>query len=620
MAESLSPLTYGTIVGRYVAIVADTPDETFSGGGADNNDLPDVAPLSATVTFVPTAPRVLVPLADAGPATVMLAPVIADLSFDGRLSVGGQRYVKLVATDDPNVTPRDFEYEVRFSNAFYNGTPIVIPSFIIKVPGGTTIDLTTVTPVQKTGGTYITQGPRGEKGEKGDPAAFDEGAREVVARIAEESVTELVADGLTDGRKLVTRDSTGAFEASAISSLGGALAPRFAPYSAARPGCRWVALGDSLTRGTVDDAPIAGKTNVSISDSWPGFAAMLSGQKLTLVKNAGITANTTAMMLARFDQDVTPYAPTLVTVGSGTNEFLMGVPFEVYRADFIKLIAKVRSIGAVPVIVSLLPNQTQRQRAATWVKWQRSYAAQQGIPFIDFWSLLIDPTTGILNGTAVTPDGTHPGVGGMIAMARYASKFLLDIVAPNAVPILTDNADTDSLLSNPLFLGGVNGAGVADGWLVEPAAPAGSFFGVAADPAFCLGNFQKIERNATTSDLVLHQGIGLVDGSGAPSNQKVAPGDRIITMLRFKSEIYYGSRSGSDTIRLKFGAGPVRDIYTGTAPLNDGVTIYHEDTVPANANQIDLSYVGGPGSGMAWLGQVSIINATRGGLVVGSAF
>jgi lysophospholipase L1-like esterase len=415
---------------------------------------------------------------------------------------------------------------------------------------------------------------------------------------------------IDDKTKLFDETVMGAIDAELSKNLGQA----FGPITAARPGCRLVAFGTSLTRGTVDSAPIAGKTNVSESDSWPGFASLVSGQKITLIKNAGITANTTAMMLDRFDTDVTPYAPTVVTLDGGTNEILTGVPFDTYKANFIALIAKVRAIGAVPVIASILPNQTQRQKAATWVKWQRSYAAQEGIPFLDFWTLLVDPATGILNSTAATSDGTHPGVGGMVAMGRYASEFLLNLVAPNAVPILTDNNDTDFLLSNPLFYGAPSAAGLAPSWSVEGATPTGAMFSVGSDPVFCLGNFQKIERNATTTDTIVHQGFGLA------SNPKVSAGDRIITILRFKSEIYYGNRSGSDTIRLRFGVGPVRDIYVGTAPLNGGVTVYHEDVVPEGANQIDLSYIGGPGSGMAWLGQATIINATRGGLVVGSAY
>jgi lysophospholipase L1-like esterase len=148
-------------------------------------------------------------------------------------------------------------------------------------------------------------------------------------------------------------------------------------YSRSRPGNRWVALGTSLSRGFTDDAPIAGKTNVAIQASWPTFTSVLSGQRINLIKNAGITGNLVSQMLTRFDTDVTPYAPNIVTVDGGTNEFLTGVPFATFQTNFIALITKIRSIGAVPVIASILPNTTQRQLAATWVKWQRTYAAQQ---------------------------------------------------------------------------------------------------------------------------------------------------------------------------------------------------------------------------------------------------
>jgi lysophospholipase L1-like esterase len=385
-------------------------------------------------------------------------------------------------------------------------------------------------------------------------------------------------------------------------------------YSRSRPGNRWVALGTSLSRGFTDDAPIAGKTNVAIQASWPTFTSVLSGQRINLIKNAGITGNLVSQMLTRFDTDVTPYAPNIVTVDGGTNEFLTGVPFATFQTNFIALITKIRSIGAVPVIASILPNTTQRQLAATWVKWQRTYAAQQGIEFLDFWNLLVDPTSGILNSTAASGDGTHPGVGGYLAMANYVIPRLTALM-PDTVPtLITDNQDSDSLLANPLFLGSPVG-GVAPSWTAQ-TNPSGATYSVGTDANVALGNLQIIQRNATASDTILQQGVGL---SGNPN---VSIGERIIVSGKLYTQDFSGTKSGNDIIRIDFGVGTPRDIYLDASWLNNtnGGRFYHEAIVPAGATQIKLMYIGNAGSGTAKLGQITVLNATRLNMVVGSAY
>lgn len=394
------------------------------------------------------------------------------------------------------------------------------------------------------------------------------------------------------------------------SSMRGA----YATAKGSRPGNRWVALGTSLTRGATDEAPIAGKTNVAIQAAWPTFTSMLSDQRITLVKNAGITANTTQMMLDRFDADVTPYKPTIVTLDGGTNEFLTSIPFATFKTNFIALIAKIRAIGATPVIASILPNSTQRQLAASWVKWQRAYAAQEGIVFLDFWTLLVNPTTGILNSTAASADGTHPGLGGYLAMATLARDKLLALVPPNTPSIITDDTDTDSILANPLFTGTAVG-GLAPSWLAQ-AQPAGATFAVGTDATFCLGNFQQIQRTATTVDTILQQGVGL---SG---NTKVSIGERIIVTGKIFTTHSGGAKSGNEIVRLDFGVGTPRDLYIGDAWLDaaGGARFWHDAIVPAGATQIKVMYIGNAGSGTAKLGQVSALNATRLSLDVGAAY
>lgn len=381
-----------------------------------------------------------------------------------------------------------------------------------------------------------------------------------------------------------------------------------------RIGNRWVALGTSLTRGATDDAPIAGKTDISYQAEWPRFAAMRSDQQITLVKNAGVTGNLASDMITRFATDVTPYAPNIVTLDAGTNEFLTAVPFATFKTNFITLIGMIRAIGATPVVVLILPNSTQRQTAASWSQWQRAYCGTQGIPIIDFWPLLCDPTTGTLNSTAGSSDGTHPGLSGLLAMAPVVIAALLPLVPVNHPPILNDNVDTNNALTNGLFLG-TPVAGIAPSWSAS-ASPAGATFTVGTDATnFPAGNYQEIGRQATTGDTILHQGVGL---SGNPN---FAVGDKIIVTLRFYSTNKLGAKNGNDNIQINFGDGNPRFIFINSSYQDHGPTrIYTEHTIPATANQIDIAYIGNAGDGVARLGQVSVLNATRLGLPTPGAF
>lgn len=162
MVETLAPLKYGTVVGRYLAVVGDT--------SSDPDKLPDAVPLSGTITFTPMVNRLLVPNALPVPATVMPMKVDCILDSAGYLSYGGERKVVLLATDDPDTNPMDFVWKVTFD--LKHGTQIVtvdpfyleVPTFdfIATSPPDEPVDLTLATPVEFVNGVQTTQGAPGK--------------------------------------------------------------------------------------------------------------------------------------------------------------------------------------------------------------------------------------------------------------------------------------------------------------------------------------------------------------------------------------------------------------------------------------------------------------------------
>ena len=152
-------MQYGTVTGRFLAAVVDTP--------ADEDLEPDAVPLAGTVTFTPSAQALRVVTAG---ATILPMPISGTLDADGYLTLNGTRGISLIATDTDETNPRDFTYKVTFTGLNYGGVPVAYPGFSIAVPAGQTINLTEVAPVAEAKGAIIT---RGEKGEPGGTFTYD---------------------------------------------------------------------------------------------------------------------------------------------------------------------------------------------------------------------------------------------------------------------------------------------------------------------------------------------------------------------------------------------------------------------------------------------------------------
>ncbi len=101
-------------------------------------------PLAGTVTFTPSVKRLLNPTA-VPPVTILPKP------RTGILNAGVLSPLTLIATDDADLSPVNWTYEVTFSQ-FPDNVP---DGFSISVPQGSSVDLTVVTPTSPSGGTPV---------------------------------------------------------------------------------------------------------------------------------------------------------------------------------------------------------------------------------------------------------------------------------------------------------------------------------------------------------------------------------------------------------------------------------------------------------------------------------
>jgi lysophospholipase L1-like esterase len=118
-------------------------------------------------------------------------------------------------------------------------------------------------------------------------------------------------------------------------------------------GCplRVVALGDSITYANenVSSYPYIGL-------SWARLACLKSQGAFSFVRNAGVSGNTTAQMLARFDTDVAPYPHDVLALLGGTNDaWAFQVPLATFAANIKAIADKEKARGGITLIGTVPP-------------------------------------------------------------------------------------------------------------------------------------------------------------------------------------------------------------------------------------------------------------------------
>jgi acyl-CoA thioesterase I len=143
----------------------------------------------------------------------------------------------------------------------------------------------------------------------------------------------------------------------------------------------------------------------------------------------GISAETTLQMLVRFRPDVVNLKPKVVVILAGVNDIAGNtgaVPDETIHDNFMSLfdIAKVNNIKVV--LISTLPatrmfwqpGLNPIPRIVDLVKWQKQYAADHGLYFVDAFSALKDENNGMP--TKYSDDTLHPNAAGYAVIAPLA--------------------------------------------------------------------------------------------------------------------------------------------------------------------------------------------------------
>lgn len=170
----------------------------------------------------------------------------------------------------------------------------------------------------------------------------------------------------------------------------------------------------------------------SITDAWTRNGGTFFPGKPYV--NRGISGQTTEQMVVRFRQDVINLHPTTVVILAGTNDIAGNTGPETQATiedDFRSMVDLARANNIRVVLASVLPssgypwrpsagNPAEKIRALN--DWLKSYAAQQGITYLDYYSAMAGPDGGMKPGISI--DGVHPNAAGYAIMEPLAEKAL----------------------------------------------------------------------------------------------------------------------------------------------------------------------------------------------------
>ncbi|WP_066637027.1 GDSL-type esterase/lipase family protein [Desulfolucanica intricata] len=185
-----------------------------------------------------------------------------------------------------------------------------------------------------------------------------------------------------------------------------------------------VCLGDSITYGYPYGTEV----------SW---VRIITKQLDMHMINKGINGDTTVQMQARFDTDVVPWEPSYVIILGGTNDAFLGVDLSRVQKAFSIMVQNSFEEGICPIlglpaavstggVLSDFPAEEFREvseKLNSIRDWIKGFAANLQLPTIDFYSPLLEQSSGQGN-PGYFVDGYHPNRLGYQVLAKEAGKLL----------------------------------------------------------------------------------------------------------------------------------------------------------------------------------------------------
>ncbi len=144
--------------------------------------------------------------------------------------------------------------------------------------------------------------------------------------------------------------------------------------------------------------------------------------------NKGISGQTTAQMLARFDSDVLALDPDVAVILGGTNDLAGLIPVDTIFKNIVAMGMKAYKKGVKVVFSSVLPVSDcckTIEPSALIIELNmklRQFAAEAGFLFVDYHHLMRNSTGGLKK--ELTFDGVHVNIEGCKVMTETLNTLL----------------------------------------------------------------------------------------------------------------------------------------------------------------------------------------------------
>jgi lysophospholipase L1-like esterase len=148
--------------------------------------------------------------------------------------------------------------------------------------------------------------------------------------------------------------------------------------------------------------------------------------------------------------------PRYCFISAGSNDAATGVTSATFLANITSICDALLAARILPVIMGPPPRTGVFGLVAEYNLRLYRYASSTGIPFLDQYSILVDPATGGYLAAYDSGDGTHPSPAGCKAIATKAATDLAPLASPalnlaglamsagNVTPQAANLLDTDS--------------------------------------------------------------------------------------------------------------------------------------------------------------------------------
>lgn len=282
-----------------------------------------------------------------------------------------------------------------------------------------------------------------------------------------------------------------------------------------------VIVGDSIISQNSSQYNTAGATQrVNNAAGWFNHAQVLLGHRFRLLKNAGMSGQTSAQILARFAADVTALAPGFAIFGGPTNDVTAiatsSLTFTQVKDNYEDMwdacdAAGIRVIQCVATPRNATSGAAHRAALFQVNQWLREQARNRPkFVLIDWYAelasgTLVDWKTGYIAGTDAS--GLHPNPRGAYEMGRIFAERVAPLTAavdilPNSESELANlvNVTTGAALAKGATgIVGTGGTGqVATGWRVDPLPTASFVASKVARTDGLPGEWQQVTVNSGT--------------------------------------------------------------------------------------------------------------------------